>query len=233
LQYLAKPDYLDFSLPEGSICLLTDDHSPTTMKLAQYLLLRNWKVVILRFPQSLITGLLPLPGGIPSVVLEDLSEEHLKQQLASIATTHGSIGAFIHLNPLLQDPNSNEFHTLDAEKAIVKHVFLIAKHLKKSLKKESLQTRQGCFLTVARLDGAFGLSQTLNFSAISAGLFGLTKTLNAEWESVFCRAIDLHPGFDSDRAAQSILAELHDPNCLISEVAYGVQGRATLVAAGV
>lgn len=186
--------------------------------------------MILRFPLGLIAGPSSVPDGAHGVVLDNLSEDHLKQQLTAIAETYGQIGAFIHLNPLLQDPHGDGLHYLDAEKAIVKHVFLIAKHLKKSLKKEATQAGHGCFLTVARLDGGFGLGQALNFSTISAGLFGLTKTLNNEWESVFCRAIDLHPGLESDRSVQCILTELHDPNRLITEVAYGTQGRVTLIA---
>ena len=39
------------------------------------------------------------------------------------------------------------------------------------------------------------------FGAVDGGLFGLTKTLNLEWESVFCRALDLSPDLD---AAQSV-----------------------------
>ena len=86
------------------------------------------------------------------------------------------------------------------------------------------------FWTVARLDGALGLSRDLDFNPIAGGLFGLTKTLNLEWPQVFCRAIDLHPGIAPDQVAQYVLAELHDPNRLIAEVGYGTQGRVTLVA---
>jgi hypothetical protein len=59
-------------------------------------------------------------------------------------------------------------------------------------------------------------------------LFGLTKTLNLEWDDVFCRAIDLQPGMDADLAAEHIVAELSDPNRLLSEVAYSENGRYTL-----
>ena len=82
---------------------------------------------------------------------------------------------------------------------------------------------------MARLDGEFGLGQKTNFGAIGAGLFGLTKSLNQEWESVFCRAIDLSPDLDAETSAQHILAELHDPNLLVVEVGYNSQGRVTLV----
>jgi len=226
LKVLPLPDSLEFTLPENHIGLLTDDGSLTTFKLAQALSERGWKVVILSFPPSLIAKQ-PLPEGISRVVLEDLSEEHLQQQLAAIATNYGPIAAFIHLNPASQDNQSQDVRYLEVEKALLKQVFLIAKHLKEPLNQAAQQGRS-CFLTVARLDGEFGLGQETNFGAIAGGLFGLTKTLNQEWEPVFCRAVDLSPELDAERSVQHILAELHDPNRLITEVGYA-QGRATLV----
>jgi len=226
LKVLPLPDSLEFTLPENHIGLLTDDGSLTTSKLAQALSERGWKVVVLSFPPSLIAKQ-PLPEGISRVVLEDLSEEHLQQQLAAIATNYGPIAAFIHLNPASQDNQSQDIRYLEVEKALLKQVFLIAKHLKNPLNQAARQGRS-CFLTVAHLDGEFGLRQQTNFGAIAAGLFGLTKTLNQEWEPVFCRAVDLSPELDAERSVQHILAELHDPNRLIAEVGYA-QGRATLV----
>jgi hypothetical protein len=109
----------------------------------------------------------------------------------------------------------------------VKQVFLLAKHLKSSLNQFDGEDRS-CFLTTARLDGTFGFSQQSTFSPISAGLFGLTKSLNQEWPKVFCRAIDLAPELKAEQSVQAILAEVHDPNSDILEVAYGTQGRTTL-----
>jgi len=220
---------LDFTLPEKYICLLTDDGDLTTAQLAQSLTDRSWKVVVLSFPQSLIAQQSALPEGITRIVLEDMSEEHLKQQLASIAESIGPIGAFIHLNPVFQTSQDSGIRYFDAEKAIVKHVFLMAKYLKKSLNEAASEGRS-CFYTIAHLDGVFGLGQNVNFAPIGAGLFGLTKSLNFEWESVFCRAIDLNPTFDPQQSVEYIIAELHDPNRNIAEVGYGSQGRATLVA---
>ncbi|PLZ81163.1 polyketide synthase, partial [Fischerella thermalis WC217] len=114
------------------------------------------------------------------------------------------------------------------EKAIIKQVFFIAKHLKKSLNAAANHGRS-CFCTVARLDGAFGVEHKVNFGAIGAGLFGLTKTMIWEWPKVYCRAIDLSPDFSAETSAQYIVAELHDPNRYLTEVAYGSQGRVTLV----
>ncbi|MBL1198715.1 MAG: SDR family NAD(P)-dependent oxidoreductase [Nostoc sp. GBBB01] len=230
LKYLPEADVLDFTLADGHIALLTDDGSVTTAKLAEILYKHGWKVVVLSFPQSLIPGQLPLPEEINRVVLADLTEEHLQQQLTAIATNYGQIAAFIHLNPSNHKDSDNHVRYLESEKAILRHVFLIAKYLKEPLNQAATQGRS-CFVTVARLDGQFGLGQKTNFGAIGAGLFGLTKTLNQEWESVFCRAIDLSPDLDPQTSAQYILGELQDPNLLVVEVGYGPQGRSTLVQA--
>ncbi|NEO89209.1 MAG: hypothetical protein F6K56_02685 [Moorea sp. SIO3G5] len=227
LKTLPEPDSLDFSLPDQHIVLLTDDGSGTTSKLAQSLTDRDWKVVVLSFPQSLIAEQPPLPKGVSRIVLNDLSEEHLKQQLAAITANYAPVAAFIHLNPAIGNQPNHGIPFLDLEKALLKQVFLIAKHLKPSLTQAARQGRS-CFMTVARLDGAFGLSQNVNFGAIGAGLFGLTKTLNVEWEWVFCRGIDLSPDLDAEESAQYIMAELHDPNGYITEVGYSSQGRVTL-----
>ncbi|MFB2769942.1 SDR family NAD(P)-dependent oxidoreductase [Pelatocladus sp. BLCC-F211] len=228
LKFLPEPDILDFSLPEKHIALLTDDGTPMTSELALALLQRDWKVVVLSFPQTLIADQLPLPEGINRVVLANLSEEHLQNQLEAIASQYGQIAAFIHLNPDSHDDVSNHVRYLETEKALLRHVFLIAKHLKVSLNQTASQGRS-CFLTVARLDGQFGLGCKTNFGAVSSGLFGLTKTLNQEWEAVFCRAIDLSPDIDTQTSVRYILNELHDPNLLITEVGYSSQGRTTLV----
>jgi len=215
---LPAPDLLEFSLPANHVCLIGDDGSPTSVELAQALSERGWKVVLLSHPLASATQR-PDANGFNQVLLQDMSEEHLQQQLAAI----GPVGAFIHLNPRLSDATE--------AKAVVKHVFFMAKHLKQSLN-AAASTGRSCFMTVARLDGEFGLGGAADFSAtggaIGGGLFGLTKTLNLEWPQVFCRAVDLAPDLDPGQAVQRILAELYDPNRLIVEVGYGPQGRATL-----
>jgi acyl transferase domain-containing protein len=228
LKFLPQPDILDFTLPAQHIALLTDDGSPTTTKLAEALTKRGWKTVVLSFPQTLIGKQSPLPSGINRVVLSDLSEEHLQQQLAAIASEYGQVAAFIHLNPPSREDTSNHVRYLETEKSLLRHVFLIAKYLKESLNQAAEQGR-GCFLTVARLDGELGLGHQTNFGAISSGLFGLTKTLNQEWEGVFCRALDISPDLDAQTSVEHILAELHDHNRLVVEVGYSPQGRKTLV----
>jgi hypothetical protein len=167
-----------------------------------------------------------LPQGVNRVSLTDLSEEQLQQQLRVICDTYGSIGAFIHLHPQGELPKDTVSYP-KSEKSILKYVFLLAKHLKRSLN-QAARTGRSCFLTVARLDGEFGLGARIDFSVISGGLFGLTKTLNLEWSEVFCRAVDLSPELNAETRAQCIMSELHDPNSLIQEVGYNLLGRVTL-----
>ncbi|BAZ39250.1 polyketide synthase phosphopantetheine-binding HglE [Calothrix sp. NIES-4101] len=236
IQILNQPDWLDFQLAEGYVALITDDGSETTTKVAGSLSAQGWKVVVLNFPPVISANKSTLPAGVERVALTEMSEAHLQTQLETIKNQYGSVGAFIHIHPVFQAPNGNGLFYSTEEKAIVKQVFLIAKHLKKSLNEAGLQGRS-CFCTVARLDGAFGLGHQVNghptnYGAIAAGLFGLTKTMIWEWSNVFCRAIDISPSCDAETSAKHIIAELHDSNRYLTEVAYGTQGRVTLIAKG-
>lgn len=227
LMPLPAPDYWNFPPTRNQTCLLTDDGSPTTTQVAQSLCERGWQVIVLSFPTSLVAQRALLPAKVRRVVLNNLSEEHLQVRLAEIFQAYGLIGTFIHLHPMEQwlcyQPNA----IVNPDSSIVKQVFLLAKHLKSSLN-QGLNQARSCFLTLARLDGEFGLSDRQDFSAISGGLFGLTKTLNLEWAAVFCRSLDISPELDAITTAQIILAELHDPNALIQEVGYTAKNRVTL-----
>lgn len=225
---LPPPDYLEFTQPDNHICLVTDDGTLTTVRLAESLKNRGWKVVVLGLPSSTISEQMPLSEDIPRVVLEDLSETHLKETLKAISDEYGEIGGLIHLNPPSQLESDDGILFFETSKDILRHVFLMAKHVKASINQTEPAGRR-FFITVAHLDGALGLGEG-NFGVIDGGLFGLTKTLNLEWEPVFCRAIDLGTDLDTDKSVSCILAELHDPDARLVEVGYSLQGRATLVA---
>ncbi|MFM7407928.1 MAG: beta-ketoacyl synthase N-terminal-like domain-containing protein [Cuspidothrix sp.] len=230
LQILPRPDFWEAQLPAGHISLITDDGSLTTSKLAYALIEQGWKVVVLSFPQSLVPEQLPLPVGVTRVTLANMTEQHLQLLLQSIIAQHGAIGAFIHLHPQFTPDKPGHISYPEAEKAIVKQVFLMAKHLKATLNNAASLEGRTSFCTVTHLDGEFGLGHQSNFTAIGAGLFGLTKSLRWEWPKVFFRAIDLNPTLDPHQSAQYIVAELHDSNCYIGEVGYSSQGRVTLIA---
>jgi len=114
------------------------------------------------------------------------------------------------------------------EETIARTTFLVAKYLMKNLT-DAAQLNYAAFVTVTHMDGEFGLTTSGVFGPVSGSLFGLVKTLNLEWDKVFCRAIDLSPDVDVATAVEHILAELYDPNRLISEVGYTSKGRFTLM----
>jgi hypothetical protein len=207
--------------------LLTDDGSPATVELANALTLKGSTVVILSFPSLFVPHRLSLPPGVARVELADLDEAHLQHQLATLMKTYGSLDTFIHLHPRSLLSSEGDRPDPEADKAILRQVFLLAKYLKQPLT-TAAQTRRSCFVSAAWLDGTFGLTRQNNFSPIAAGLFGLAKSLAREWPTVFCRAIDFSPELKTDRVVQAILAELHDPNLAIAEVGYSATGRSTL-----
>lgn len=223
---LPAPDVLDITIPEGHVALVTDNGTAVVPALAQALLDKNWPVVVLRLPEAVIPAVQPLPQGASRVSLQDLSESALQSCLAEVAEKYGPVAAFIHLEPSGEnDPSGVHFSEL--EKSLVKLAFLAAKHLKGSINQAAALGRS-VFMTVTRLDGAFGLGEDGDYTPVIGGLFGLVKTLNLEWDAVFCRAVDLSPALSVDCAVSCILAELCDPNRLISEVGYTQDERSTL-----
>lgn len=230
---LPSPDGIDFDLPENYTCLITDDGLPTTPALAQALLAKNWPVVVMRMPTNLAPAPLSLPQGVMRVTLTDLSEEALLACLTEVSQKYGPVAVFVHLTASETVGTSTQAVSFAApEKEMLKLVFLAAKHLKPSLN-EAAEKGRSVFMTVTRLDGEFGLSDAGDFDPVQGGLFGLVKTLNLEWDGVFCRAVDLNPAMETAQVVDCILAELHDPNRLVTEVGYNQKERSTLVLASV
>jgi acyl carrier protein len=223
LRSLPLPDQLKMEISTNQISLVVDDGSELTTKLAENLISHGIKVVVLSLPQTLVLRKSVLSDSVEQVSLNEIAEESIRSTLKKVEQEFGPVGIFIHLDP----PGNGLEEFSETEKKIVKIVFLMAKHLKENL---TLAGKNGyaAFITVTHLDGQFGLSMSNPAEPVSGGLFGLTKTLNLEWEDVFCRAIDLIPEMDSEMAAGCITAELFDPNRLISEVAYNKNGRFTL-----
>jgi len=83
------------------------------------------------------------------------------------------------------------------------------------------------FVTVSRMDGAFGLTAAPLMQPLSGGLAGLSKTAAHEWPEVHCKALDLAENFpDLDEAVLAIADELlaSGPD----EVGIAAAGRCTL-----
>jgi polyketide-type polyunsaturated fatty acid synthase PfaA len=214
---LPAPDCLAYDLPVHSGCLVVDDGSLAAPVLARALAEKGWPVAVLRVEPDGAQN--AYPDTIPQVVLSERSEAALEEGLKKAQALAGPAAAFLYLTSSEGAP--------DLEKERVKLAFLAAKHLKEALTAAARRGR-AVFMTVSSLDGEFGLSGKVDFQPVSGGLFGLVKTLNLEWDEVFCRALDFSPSFSDMRVAEAVLAELYDPNRLITEVGYSETGRSTL-----
>ena len=72
---------MEYELPAGHVCLLTDDGTDLTLRTLQKLEQRGWPVVVIRFPQQVVERGQALPEGTRTLQLVDLSEEHLVSSL--------------------------------------------------------------------------------------------------------------------------------------------------------
>ena len=219
---------MDIILPEGHCCLVVDDGTQLAQLTVQRLEQRGWPVVVLCLPQAVVPRRQAWSESTHRVQLDDLSEDRLQAALADAASRFGPVAVLIHLHPDCHACQGEGLHFTDTSKQVLQVVFLAAKYLKESLNKAAHLGR-AAFMTVVRLDGEFGLGDRVDYDPISGGLFGLVKSLNLEWESVFCRAVDLDPEIDAVQAADYLMAELMDPNRRLVEVGYSSKGRATLV----
>lgn len=236
---LPAPDTLEYSFPDGYVCLVVDGGTDLTAALVSGLAGLGWRVVILRFPAvSAISRTTPSIEGVPVVSVAAGDEPSVATALESVTRGYGSVGAVVYLHP----PSKCE----DGPLAIVgandrpglRSLFVLAKLLRREFSKAAGGVRTS-FITVTLMDGVLGTSGLLGDAPAAGdapyagGTIGLTKTLRMEWPETFCRAIDLDPAMGAEQAAVAILAELLDPDRRVVEVGYGPLGRITLEAVGV
>jgi len=88
--------------------------------------------------------------------------------------------------------------------------------------------QRAAFVTVTRLDGAFGLHGVAEDAAPAGGVGGLAKTLAVEAPEIFCRAVDVAPALSATQAAGLVLAEIHDASLAPVQVGHDGTRRVAL-----
>ena len=227
-QRLSPPDQVDLGLMPGRIWVVTDDGKGVCDEVAKLLLAQGQKVVRLQFQWQLAKGVRKPLASVPDYVVPLCEADSIKALISSIETEEGKIGGFIHVGTavgMIKSPVS-AFHKNDY--ATVQAVFNFAKCLQPSL--NAPDAGRTFFFVVSQHDGALGL--TGQSAVVAAGLNGLTKTLNIEWEGTFCRSVDIDPKCSKELAAQIVLEELSDSATGLAEVGRGTKGeRMTLALA--
>ncbi|BDD04923.1 hypothetical protein AUTU_24060 [Aureibacter tunicatorum] len=227
VKFIPEPDQLNIPVDAQSTALVTNDGSGLTISVCEELIAKGHQVTILTFPESLVRkNKTALPQGVKEIILTEVSDQNIGEAVAQA----GSVSNFIHLQPSFLFPLGKLGFHFDKEKALVKSVYLLAKHLKPTLNENSKKQRTS-FISVMRLDGALGVKNPGNISFISGGLFGLNKCLNLEWKNVFCRGIDIAFTMNAELAASKIVNEIYDADNCLTDIAYNAEGkRFTLVA---
>ena len=227
LKYLPVADRIEFTPTEDTVTLLTDEGSSWTAQLAQLLSNRGHRVVLLQFEPNTTDP--NIHRDFDKVKLSSNDDASIQRAISTIQSNYGKISHFIHLHPAFKFQNDQFTQHLNTERAIVKTVFLLAKHLQADLN-ELGKRQRASFLTATQLDGQLGLAPKADTSILGGGLNGLVKCLNLEWSAVYCRAVDLAPQWRADQKANHMLQELYDPDRSVLEVGIHPEGRFTLAA---
>ncbi|MDE9454422.1 type I polyketide synthase [Xenorhabdus bovienii] len=149
-------------------------------------------------------------------------EATLDAAVTDIEREHGTIEGVIYL----QAPKQGVKNLADVfsarEYLSVETTFLLAKRLQGSLNHNDLQS--GYFMVVMRSDGELLTSGREYLPIVSAGIPGLTKSLNIEWKNVFCRTVDIDARVKGSDVAKMVLEELQDSRTDLAEVGRGING---------
>ncbi|MFE0465082.1 SDR family NAD(P)-dependent oxidoreductase, partial [Kitasatospora sp. NPDC058965] len=210
LAELPHPDQLVAAYPAGATALLVDDGGEPAPAVAARLRAAGWQLKVLRLPgvSRTIEGAQdhPLTGWGPTELAE--RTEQLLAEPVSLVLAFGT----------RQDTDWAEGLRRLA------HTLLVARHLVEPLRRQAAGGRAG-FVTVTRLDGAFGLTGVAEQLTPAGGYGGLVKTLAVEAPELFCRAVDLAPGLTAERCAELVLAECQDVQPDPVQVARSADGR--------
>ncbi len=226
-KHLPRPDVLESEISiTGRTCLITDNGEKITYNTAKNLQTLGWNVIVMQLPTSLVAKASSLPKGVKSVKLAKATDEELGKTLNSI-TSSQTVHGFIHLSAK-PSAKGSKIKFSKRESTVLKLVFFTAKHLKEALTTKPAEGRN-FFISVSYMDGDIGTGGLNKFELNQGGLNGLIKTVNLEWDDVFCRAVDFNPDMDDTKGAQILIDEAFDPDLSVAEVGYSSNGRMTLI----
>ncbi|CBJ82077.1 hypothetical protein XBJ2_1560045 [Xenorhabdus bovienii str. Jollieti] len=206
-QSLPMPDRLQGVFSSPKRWLVVDEGTTTVDDVVNALRQQGQQVAVLMLKQN-------------PAVME--SEAALDAALADIEQQHGTIEGVIYLQTPKQSVKALAEVFNEQDYRSVETTFLLAKRLQRSLNHDEQKT--GYFMVIMRGDGELLTSGREHLSIVSAGLTGLTKSLNIEWKNVFCRTVDIDARVKDSDAAKMVVEELQDSRTDMGEVGRGVNG---------
>ncbi|MGJ0579426.1 SDR family NAD(P)-dependent oxidoreductase [Xenorhabdus bovienii] len=206
-QPLPMPDRLQGVFSSPKRWLVVDEGTTTVDDVVNALRQQGQQVAVLMLEKN-------------QAVMRD--EAALDMALADIEQQHGTIEGVIYLQTPKQSVKALADVFNEQDYRSVETTFLLAKRLQGSLNHDEQKT--GYFMVIMRGDGELLTSGREHLSIVSAGLTGLTKSLNIEWKNVFCRTVDIDARVKDSDAAKMVVEELQDSRTDMGEVGRGVNG---------
>ncbi|MER6127730.1 SDR family NAD(P)-dependent oxidoreductase [Streptomyces sp. NPDC001795] len=193
---LPAPDRIVAAYPQGATVLVVDDGSEVADATVARLRTDGWRVRVLRLPGVERPG-----GGAADLATTGWGANELAAGIEELGgeRLHLAVG-FAAVEGL---PWAEGVRRLA-------HMLLIARHLVGPLTTTAATGHRSAFVTVTRLDGAFGLTGVAEDATPAGGVGGLVKTLAVEAPELFCRAVDLAPALGAAEAAGLVLEEVYD-----------------------
>jgi polyketide-type polyunsaturated fatty acid synthase PfaA len=215
----------------GANALIVDDGTGAAVALSGKLVKAGWNVTALK-PNWLnnegkVNSKKAFAKSVNVIEIGNSDKTLDEAQVSDIIENNEQLDTVIYLQ------SSNPVDAIEYPEA-AKQGLMLAFVLAKLSKVKAATKARASFVVVTRQGGTLGFANNddsatqvnadVNADLVQAGLAGLVKTINHEWntgnDSVFCRVVDLSAKLAADKAATIISDELLDIDTSIVEVAH-------------
>ncbi|NRA73113.1 MAG: peptide-binding protein, partial [Gammaproteobacteria bacterium] len=210
----------------GANALVVDDGTGSAVALSAKLIKAGWHVTALK-PNWVVSSSKKAFTKAVNVIEIGTSEKTLDEaQIKDIIENNEQLDAVIYLQSK-QTVAAIEYPEVAKQGLMLAFVLAKLSKVKAATKARAsfvVVTRQGGALGFANAEGSLQVKADVKADLVQAGLAGLVKTINHEWnagdDSVFCRIVDLSSKLAADKAATIINDELLDIDTATIEVAH-------------
>jgi acyl transferase domain-containing protein len=221
----------DVTQQGGANALIVDDGTGAAVALSGKLVKAGWNVTALK-PNWLnnegkVNSKKAFAKSVNVIEIGNSDKTLNEAQISDIIEKNEQLDTVIYLQ------SSNPVDAIEYPE-VAKQGLMLAFVLAKLSKVKAATKARASFVVVTRQGGTLGFANNddsatqvkadVNADLVQAGLAGLVKTINHEWnagnDNVFCRVVDLSAKLAADKAATIISDELLDIDTSIVEVAH-------------
>nr|WP_114327695.1 type I polyketide synthase [Candidatus Colwellia aromaticivorans] len=217
----------DVTQQGGANALIVDDGTGAAVALSGKLVKAGWNVTALKPNWITVNSKKAFAKSVNVIEIGNSDKTLDEAQVKDIIEKNEQLDTVIYLQ------SGNSIDAIAYPEA-AKQGLMLAFVLAKLSKVKAATKARASFVVVTRQGGTLGFANSdesaaqvkadANADLVQAGLAGLVKTINHEWnagdDSVFCRVVDLSAKLAADKAATIISDELLDIDSSIVEVAH-------------